>query len=220
MKFTTRRFIGDVVRLVGRTAADYDQELQEWIEKITRQVEGGIPGGFNEVDPTVVDGTAVGSPGTEATGWAAADHQHALDASGTPGIAGAATSAQGAGPGVSLSGHTHALELTDAVVVGLETFLPHPPRIPKVQAGANVTVTENALGPVIASTGGSGSPDDASTVDAHRAYLSHPPRDRGVRAGANVTVTEDALGYIVASTGGGTAVDDASNIIANQVFGG
>jgi hypothetical protein len=35
-------------------------------------------------------------------------------------------------------------------------MLPHPQRIPKVQAGANITITENALGPIIASTGGGG----------------------------------------------------------------
>jgi len=220
MKFKTRRFSGDYVRLVGRAWEDVQQEVQELLEKLLNQVTGAIPPGFNNIGPTTIDGVTPGTPGSESSGWAAANHQHPLDVSGVPGIAGTPASTQGAGPGVSLSGHTHNLEFTDTVIVGIDVFTPRLQRIPKVQAGTNVTIVENALGPVVSSSGGAGSPDDGSTIDAHRAFLSHPIRDRQVRAGSNVTVTEDALGYIVASTGGGTAVDDASNILANQVFGG
>jgi hypothetical protein len=35
------------------------------------------------------------------------------------------------------------------LVIGLEALLPHPPRIPKVQAGAGISIVENALGPVL-----------------------------------------------------------------------
>lgn len=83
-----------------------DLRLFHYLQDLREQGEDGIPAGFLSVTPTQVS-AAPGSTGTEDVGWAAADHQHALDASGTPGDYVDAPSAQGAGPGASLSGHTH-----------------------------------------------------------------------------------------------------------------
>jgi len=71
MVFTTRRQIGNAVRLVGRSPIDYAQELQEWLEQLQRQAQGGIPAGFNNTTPNAT--AAAGSAGTEAAGWMAAD---------------------------------------------------------------------------------------------------------------------------------------------------
>ena len=56
-------------------------------------------------------------------------------------------------------------------------FLPHPPRLPKVQAGTNVTILENALGPVVSASSGASVPDDGDTLNAHRVFLPNlnPP---------------------------------------------
>lgn len=69
--FTTRRQIGNAVRLVGRDPIDYAQELQEWLEQLARQAQGGIPSGFNATVPNAT--AATGSAGTESAGWMAAD---------------------------------------------------------------------------------------------------------------------------------------------------
>jgi hypothetical protein len=68
---------------------------------------GGTPG-----DPTTIDGDAANDVGN-GPARAYYDHQHDLDTSGTPGTVGA-TSAQGAGPGVLLSGATARLGIVTA----------------------------------------------------------------------------------------------------------
>lgn len=108
-----RRFVGTVPTLVGRAWPDVQRELQDYLRRLFSFNADGIPPGFEDVAPTTVDGGAVADAGDEANGWAAADHEHGLDVTGAPGAA-ASTSAQGAGPGVSLSGHTHAVTWDDA----------------------------------------------------------------------------------------------------------
>jgi hypothetical protein len=39
------------------------------------------------------------------------------------------------------------------LAMAIRAFTPHPPHIPKAQAGTNVTIVENALGPVISASG-------------------------------------------------------------------
>jgi hypothetical protein len=109
-KYNTNRLSETAPRIVGRAPADYAQELQEFLEKLLYKAIGGIPAGFNETDPTIIDGGSPSAPGSESAGWAAADHQHGLDIDGTPGNV-ATVSAQGAGPGVSLIDHTHRLTI-------------------------------------------------------------------------------------------------------------
>lgn len=79
MKFKSRRNLGQLVRLVGRRFEDVSQELQEVLQRLFAQVQGGIPGGYNSVTPEVLDPNTAGSAGSETSGWAAADHVHQLD---------------------------------------------------------------------------------------------------------------------------------------------
>jgi hypothetical protein len=100
-------------------------------------------------------------------------------------------------------------------VDGARVLLPHPPRIQKVQAGTNITITENAAGPVISSSGGGG-----AALEEVRALLPRELYRQRLRAGANITLTDTGLDTTIAATGGGTAVDDMSAILAGQIFGG
>jgi len=90
------------------------RQVAERQEAFNREVLGlvtGLPAGFGAaVLPLAVEGGAAASKGQETSGWAAANHQHPLNVTGSPGTV-AAVSAQGNGPGVSLSGHTHRLGL-------------------------------------------------------------------------------------------------------------
>lgn len=40
---------------------------------------------------------------------------------------------------------------TDQAILAVEAYTPHPPRIPQSQAGTAITITNNALGPIISS---------------------------------------------------------------------
>jgi hypothetical protein len=86
------------------------QQVAERQEAFNREVLGlvtGLPAGFGAaVLPLAVEGGAAASKGQETSGWAAAGHRHALNVAGSPGTV-ETISAQGNGPGVSLSGHTH-----------------------------------------------------------------------------------------------------------------
>lgn len=43
-----------------------------------RDAASGIPGGFQEQDPSTIEPDAAADAGTESSGWAAADHEHAI----------------------------------------------------------------------------------------------------------------------------------------------
>jgi len=55
------------------------------------------------------------------------------------------------------------------VIEALRAFLPHPARISKIQAGTNITIVENALGPVISAAGASAAPDNDARIVAFMA---------------------------------------------------
>jgi hypothetical protein len=67
----------------------------------------GAPSQGRPDTPTTVDGDVEADVGT-GPAPAYDDHQHPLDTDGSPGVVGG-SAAQGAGPGVSLNGHTHDL---------------------------------------------------------------------------------------------------------------
>ena len=95
------------------------------------------------------------------------------------------------------------LLLTDDID-GLRVFLPHPPRIPEVQAGANVTIAHNARGPVISASGGGGGSITEVTVDfgSKPAYsASFTVVDAAVSASSKIAISESgkiATGRIAA----------------------
>ncbi len=112
-----------------------------------------------------------------------------------------------------------AILFTDAGdAVARQVFGPRRLRPFDPQQGTNITITPNALGVIIASTGGSSTPDDADLTIAQQAYQQHMPALPTVRAGnASITVTQDALGYVLIAAAAG-AVDDENNIIANREY--
>jgi hypothetical protein len=73
VKFSSRRFLGTALRVVGRAWEDVAQEVQEWSEKMQLAWQGGIPPGFNSVIPTIIQAGIPGSAGSESVGWMAAD---------------------------------------------------------------------------------------------------------------------------------------------------
>lgn len=93
-----------------RDVAAKQEAFNEEIVETTQ----GVPAGFFDGNPQVVEGGAIASRGAEGDGWSAGRHRHALNVAGSPGVASSAASAQGSGPGVSLSGHTHQVVWDDA----------------------------------------------------------------------------------------------------------
>lgn len=133
------------------------------------------------------------------------------------------------------------LVLVEKLVDGIRTYLPHPQRDRQVRAGSNVTVTEDALGYIVAATAGSSTPDagddiiaskayathppslfnppEASqSIDVVRAFLDHPARIPKVQAGTNVTIVENAQGPVISATGGSSTPDTADDIIASIAY--
>lgn len=74
-----RRHIDDPPVLAKRPWEDVAPELYWWLRKLWDAEADGIPSGFNSVDPTGIDLSDSGTPGTETEGWAAADHEHSVD---------------------------------------------------------------------------------------------------------------------------------------------
>jgi hypothetical protein len=102
---TSRRFLGQVVRLVGRPWNDVTRELQEFLQKLVDSTTNGIPGGFQaNTPPTVLcDGDA--DPGTENAAWMASNAQLVVGSEVPLGLANAAV--QGTSTKVANAGHQH-----------------------------------------------------------------------------------------------------------------
>jgi len=82
----------------------------------------------------------------------------------------------------------------ERLVDAMRALFPHPPRIPEVQAGTNVTLAHNARGPVISASGGGGS---VTVVEVEIDFGTKPVFDAlftvvdaSVNAASKVTVTE------------------------------
>lgn len=74
-----RRFPFAIPILTGRAWPDVAHQLQDFLRRLYDSESDGIPPGFNSRMPTTVEagvGTGLGDPGTEGSGWAAADHDH------------------------------------------------------------------------------------------------------------------------------------------------
>jgi len=117
MAVTSRRLPPRPPRLVGRPYNDSVRALQEWLEKLIDAVAEGIPGGFSSVTPTTITPDAPGTPGTESSGWVAADHEHPIATDTTVALGSAAS--EGTATSFSRSDHVHkrAIETTNSGLV-------------------------------------------------------------------------------------------------------
>lgn len=79
----------------------------------------------------------------------------------------------------------------------VEVFGRRPPAVPDVRAGANITVTRDAQGYLVAGSAG-GAVDPATIMDGILAFNRRPPAVPEVLAGAGVTIVRDARGFNVA----------------------
>jgi hypothetical protein len=110
---------------------------------------------------------------------------------------------------------------SENLLIGVSALQPHRERIPKVQAGTNVTIVENALGPVISASGGGG----GGTLTTHGDLLTHdglaearlPLGTNGDVLTADNTVTL-GVKWAAGGAGGGTAVDDGSMVGSMQAY--
>ena len=108
MKYLSTRLTDDSPpRIVGREPATYAQELQEFLERLLAKVLGGIPAGFNDVAPTDVQAGVSADAGEESTGWASADHVHAVIAGAAVALTPVSTSTEGSSSGLARADHTH-----------------------------------------------------------------------------------------------------------------
>jgi len=114
---TSRRLPPRPPRVVGRPWNDVTRELQAWLEKLIDAVAEGVPGGFSNSNPSTILPDSTGTPGTESSGWVAANHVHAIATDITVALGTAA--AEGTSTSFSRSDHVHkrAIETTNSGLV-------------------------------------------------------------------------------------------------------
>lgn len=105
MAVTSRRFLSKIPRLVGRPWNDVVRELENWFRKLTDSVTEGIPGGYSNATPDVVQAGVAGDPGLENEGWASAGHNHAVETATAVGLGN--TSSEGSGTALARAQHVH-----------------------------------------------------------------------------------------------------------------
>jgi len=122
---TGRRFIGGLPRFSGRAWEDVSSQLDDLLRKLWDAQADGIPPGFGNEIPTEVTapvGTQPGDPGTQGSGWAAANHQHVAP-SGTPlSLEIGGTNAAGVDTGLSRSDHVHKVVSIRRVGVTVDNY--------------------------------------------------------------------------------------------------
>lgn len=72
----SRRMMVQPPRLTRRAWEDVARDLEEFLSKLMWAWSDGIPPGFNSGVPTAIEAGDTGEVGTEAAGWAPADHEH------------------------------------------------------------------------------------------------------------------------------------------------
>jgi len=102
-----RRRLGEVPGLIGRAWPEVARPVYEFLRKIWDSEADGIPAGFNAEVPTQVEAGAAASAGTENSGWAAADHQHAIATTTASGLEPDSTNAEGSSAYLSRADHAH-----------------------------------------------------------------------------------------------------------------
>ena len=118
---TGRRFLGTVPKLTRRAWEDVASQLEDFLRRLWDSEADGIPSGFNSQVPTTVEagiGTGIGDPGTQGSGWAAADHDH-VASTGTPvSLTPSSVNSEGVSTALARSDHTH-----DTSALGEESLL-------------------------------------------------------------------------------------------------
>lgn len=143
MRAISRRLTNTAIRLVGRSPNDYAEELQRFLEKIAKQVFGGIPAGFNDVSPTQIEADTVSSPGSQTEGWAAADHAHPV-LTASAGELGDVSS-EGTSPALSRADHAHKRTVR-VLYAGVDVGTRNAIDIIPVDPGVQVAVDDNPGG--------------------------------------------------------------------------
>jgi hypothetical protein len=101
-----RRFsLMDVPSMARRPWEDVGPELERFLRKLYDSETNGIPAGFNVVVPTAITPGVDGDPGTERSGWAAADHEHPVTTAPATDLANA--NAEGTASALARSDHKH-----------------------------------------------------------------------------------------------------------------
>ena len=175
----TRRLPRALPRLSKLTNLKRIAEEQEQFNRDLVNSLGGIPSGFSHRLPTDVEAGPEAAIGKETDGWVSARHRHHLNTTGVPGGV-ADESAQGAGPGVSLSGHTHRLTLLTQKgdLVGFDGA--DPVRIPPT-ADEGAVLTRKAAAPAgvewVVSGGGSSSEEKIEDFVLRQSIEAYALRD-------------------------------------------
>jgi hypothetical protein len=77
--------LGGSVRLARRSWEDVAPQLEFLLNRLFDSEGGGLPAGFNGVIPEPIE-VVPGDPGTESSGWAAADHVHPVSTASATGL--------------------------------------------------------------------------------------------------------------------------------------
>jgi hypothetical protein len=100
-----RRFLGNQVRLTRRSWEDVAPELEFLLQRLWESESNGIPAGFNNVTPELIEAGVSGDPGNESSGWAAADHVHPVATASATDLANA--NAEGVASELARADHKH-----------------------------------------------------------------------------------------------------------------
>jgi len=114
---TGRRWVGVKPKVIGIPPEDYARPLQAFIDRVWDSESEGIPAGFTDTDPETLAAGSTPDPGTEGTGWAAADHAHPLLTAPASGADPDAASSEGSGSAVARADHGHSMALVMADVL-------------------------------------------------------------------------------------------------------
>ena len=101
-----RRFLGRVPQLTRRPWENVAQELEEFLRKLWDSEADGSSAGYSSEVPETVEAGDIGSAGTEASGWSAADHEHPVSTAAPVDFINSAPE-EGTATGLARSDHKH-----------------------------------------------------------------------------------------------------------------
>lgn len=102
---SARRLLGYFPQLERRAWEDVAPELSRFLRRVFDSENDGLPAGFKNTTPEVVDADGVDTPGLESAGWAAADHDHDISTGTAIGLGNA--SSEGSSAALARASHVH-----------------------------------------------------------------------------------------------------------------